>query len=198
MTKKLDMFDKSDKKNAKNLPKTAGVRVNDEIKAKQVRLIDENGDMIGVLPIQEALHMAKSNGLDLVEVNFDKETPVCKILDYGRYLYSLKKKKHDSKKKQKNTSMKELYIHIGIAEHDYQVKLKKLRALLEDKCKVKIGVKLRGRELAYSDKALILLNKFYDDLGGAEAAKIELNPKLEGNNAIVIFAPILSLSEKEA
>ncbi len=167
------------------------LKINEEIRAKEIRLIDESGEMIGIFQIKEAIDMAFNSGLDLVEINPESKPPVCKILDYGKYKYQQQKRKQETKKKQKVILLKELYIHLGIGEHDYQVKLKQLRAFLQDDCKVKIGVKFRGREIAYSKKGIELLNRFYDDLGREQGAKLDTSPRLEGNNAIVIFAPLV-------
>ncbi|MDR0484985.1 MAG: translation initiation factor IF-3 [Alphaproteobacteria bacterium] len=175
--------DKFDKKNSKDT-----TRINEAIKVPKVRLIDENGDMIGVLSTKEALEKAFEEGLDLVEVNPEGNPPVCKILDYHKYKYTLQK----SKKKQKVVPLKELYIHLNIAKGDYDVKLNQLKKFLEANSKVKIAVKIRGREMSYANKALELLNKFYEDIGKEEGAKLDVAPKVEGNNVVTIFSPLKS------
>jgi len=173
--------DKSDKKNNKDT-----TRINEAIKTPKVRLIDENGDMIGIFSIKEALDKAFEEGLDLVEVNPEGNPPVCKILDYHKYKYTLQK----TKKKQKVSLLKELYIHLNIAKGDYDVKLNQLKKFLETGSKVKIAVKIRGREMVYSGKALELLNKFYEDIGKEEGAKLDVAPKIEGNNVVTIMSPV--------
>ena len=167
------------------------LRINDEIRVKEIRLIDENGEMLGIYSIFDALQMASNNNLDLVEINPEAKPPVCKILDYGKYKYQQQKRKQETKKKQKVVLLKELYIHLGIGEHDYQVKFKQLKTFLQNECKVKIGVKFRGREIAYYQKGIELLYRFYNDLGKENGAKLDVAPKLEGNNAIVIFSPLV-------
>lgn len=176
--------DKFDKRNSKDT-----TRINEAIRAREVRLIDENGEAIGIFSTRDALAKAVEAGLDLVEVNPDINLPVCKILDYGRYKYEQQK----NKKKQKVVVLKEIQIHLNIGIGDYQTKLKQVKKFLEsDLNKVKLIVKLRGREMEYSHKALELLNKFYEDLGKEEGAKIDVAPKLEGYNAIVIFSPVVN------
>ncbi len=175
--------DKFDKKNSKDT-----TRINEAIRSREVRLIDENGESIGILSIKEALDKALEEGLDLVEVNPEGKPPVCKILDYYKYKYVLQK----NKKKQKIVLLKEIYIHLNIAEGDYQTKFRHVKKFLEDGSKVKVVVKLRGREKEYSHKAIELLNRFYDGLGKEEFAKMDTPPKLEGYNAVVIFSPIVS------
>jgi translation initiation factor IF-3 len=165
-------------------------RINESIRSREVRLIDAEGEMLGVMTIKDALQKAYDTGLDLVEISPEGNPPVCKLMDYGKYKFSQQKKKQEAKKKQKVIILKELYIHLNIAQHDYNVKLKKVIELLSGEYKVKIGVKLRGREMDYRDKALELLNRFYDDMGKENGAKLETSPKMEGNNAIVIFAPL--------
>lgn len=167
------------------------LRLNKDIKVKEVRLIDAEGEMLGLYSITDALNKASDEGLDLVEINPEARPPVCKIMDYGKYKYQQQKRKQETKKKQKVVLLKELYIHLGIGEHDYQVKLKQLKSFLQSEYKVKIGVKFRGREIAYSQKGIELLYKFYNDLGQDQGAKLDVPPKLEGNNAVVIFSPAL-------
>jgi translation initiation factor IF-3 len=166
------------------------VRTNESIRARELRVIDENGDMLGVMSLKEALERASDAGLDLVEINPESKPPVCKILNYGKYKYELQKKKQEAKKKQKVSVLKELYIHLAIAEHDYQVKFKQTKNFLAEGFKVKIGVKLRGREMAYSAKGIELLERFYNDLGRELGAKLDVAPKLEGNNVITMLSPL--------
>lgn len=173
--------DKFDKKNNKDT-----TRINEAIKAREVRLIDENGEAIGIFSTKDALDKAFEEGLDLVEVNPEGKPPVCKILDYYKYKFTLQK----NKKKQKVVLLKEIYIHINIAEGDFQTKVKHARKFLQDGSKVKVAVKLRGREMEYSHKALELLNRFFEELGGEEGAKVDLAPKMEGYNAILMLSPV--------
>lgn len=178
-----------DYKNKKNNNKDK-VNINGFIKAKEVRLIDADGEMLGIVSLAVALTKAKEQGLDLVEVNPESKPPVCKILDYGKYKYLQQKKKQEAKKKQKVVILKELYVHLGIAEHDYQVKLRHLKQFLADGHKVKVSVKFRGREKAYKDKGVLLINRFYGDLGNEEGVKLDVAPKIEDSNVFAIFAPL--------
>lgn len=164
--------------------------INENIKAKEVKLVDQDGEMLGVMSFKDALEKAKSASLDLVQIGPDSNLPVCKLLDYGKYLYTQQKKKQEAKKKQKIVLQKELYIHIAIAEHDYQVKLKQIHKFLKESAKVKLAVKLRGREFVYNKKAVDLLNRFLDDISKDIEIKIESPPKLEGNSVNVIFTSI--------
>ncbi|MFL1780465.1 Translation initiation factor IF-3 [Candidatus Hepatincolaceae symbiont of Richtersius coronifer] len=169
------------------------LRVNESIKTREVRVIDKDGEMLGVLPIAEALNIAFTAGLDLVEINPESKPPVCKILDYGRHKYSLQKKKKESKKKQVVATLKELQLNVGIHENDFNVKLEKLKEFLAKGLKVKIMVKLIGRQVNYPQDARDLLQKFYEGINGEAGGKIESGPKLEGhnnNNCVAIFAPV--------
>lgn len=123
-------------------------RVNKQIKAKEVRLIDENGKQIGIVPLQEALRIASEKGLDLVEVAPQANPPVCKILDYGKFLYELKKKEKEARKKQREHAIdvKDMMLSVRIDEHDLKVKLKHMREFLMDGDKVRVRIRFRGRE----------------------------------------------------
>jgi translation initiation factor IF-3 len=177
-------FNRNDN-NKKDLTKT-----NEDIRAKEVRLIDENGEMLGVMSSSEALNLAISKGLDLVEINPESKPPVCKIMDYGKFKYLAQKKKQEAKKKQKVTLLKELYVHLGIGIHDFNVKLKQIKLYISEEDKVKVAVKFRGREIDYAPKGLELLHKFYNECGGEQFAKFDTSPKIEGNNAVMILAPL--------
>lgn len=177
---------------ANNFSRTAvnnsnSTRTNDNISAREVRLLDENGEMLGVYPIEQALEMAYEASLDLVEISPDAKPPVCKIMDYGKHKYEMQKRKQEARKKQKIVVLKELQMHMNIAEHDYQVRLRKTQEFLANGNRVKIIIKLRGRERAHAEKAEEVLKRFYNDIGGEEKAKLEVGPKLEGNNAVLIF-----------
>ncbi len=186
----------SETNNTKNSNKVSNkdtVRINSNIKASSVRLITEGGAG-EVMTLQQALAKAAEQGLDLVEVSYNQETTVCKIMDYGKYRFDQQKRKKDANKKQKQAGkkhkLKELYIHLAIAEHDYQVRLRQLINFIEHGMRVKIAVKLRGREMAYAKKALSLLERFHTDIG-PDNVKLDVSPKMEGDNAVIIFAPVL-------
>lgn len=164
-----------------------GPRVNQEITSIKVRLVDENGNMVGVVTKNEALQMALKAGLDLVEVSPNAEPPVCKILDYGKYKYEQQKKKAEARKKQKVIEVKEIQMRPGIDENDFQVKLRAARRFLDDGNKVKISMRFRGREIAHHELGMQVLLRIRDEF--AETAKIELQPRLEGKQMIMVLAP---------
>lgn len=143
--------------------------------------------MAGVVTVQEGIRRAEAAGLDLVEVSPNAEPPVCKILNYGKYKYELQKKAAEAKKKQKVIEIKEIKIRPTIEDHDYGVKLKNAIRFLEDEDKVKVTLRLRGREMAHIDLAMQVLQRFKTDL--AEIAKVEQEPKLEGRQAVMMLVP---------
>ncbi len=169
-----------------------GPRVNEQIRIPKIRLIDETGEMVGVVTVAEGLRRAEAAGLDLVEVSPGAEPPVCKILNYGKYKYEMQKKANEARKKQKVIEVKEIKIRPTIGDHDYEVKLKAAKRFLEDEDKVKVTLRLRGRELAHVDLALQVLHRFKADL--AEFAKVEQEPKMEGKQAIMMLVPAKSSS----
>ncbi len=151
--------------------------INNEIRASEVRLIDENKEQVGVVPLTKALQTAREKGLDLVAISPDAKPPVCRLLDYGKYLYSLQKKAHEAQKLQRKTHVKEIKFTPVIGEHDIEVKLKKIRQFLEDGNKVKLTIWLRGRQKRrpellgqMTDKVLELVSEF---------SEIESPPKRE-------------------
>ena len=164
-----------------------GPRINDSIKVKEVRLVDHEGNMQGVVPIEEALSMAEEAGLDLVEVSPNAEPPVCKILDYGKYKYEQQKKAAEARKKQKTVDVKEVKIRPGIEEHDYNVKMRNARRFLESGDKVKVTMRFRGREMAHQDIGMDLLKRMVEEL--ADVGKPELQPKMEGRQMIMVLGP---------
>lgn len=164
-----------------------GPRVNEQIRVPKIRLVDENGEMVGVVTVQEGLRRADAAGLDLVEVSPNAEPPVCKILNYGKYKYEMQKKANEARKKQKVTEVKELKIRPGIEQHDYDVKLRAAKKFLENEDKVKFTLRLRGREMAHIDLALQVLTRLKADL--VEFAKVEQEPKMEGKQAIMMLVP---------
>ena len=169
-----------------------GPRINEDITAEEVRLVDHEGNMKGVVSLQEALDLADEAGLDLVEVSPNAEPPVCKILDYGKYKYEQQKKANEARKKQKTVEIKELKIRPGIEEHDYGVKFRNAQRFLEAGNKVKITMRFRGREMAHQEIGLELLERMRDELG--ELATVELEPKREGRQIIMVLASTRSPS----
>lgn len=143
--------------------------------------------MIGVVTVPEGLRRAEEAGLDLVEISPNAEPPVCKILNYGKFKYEQQKKANEAKKKQKVVEIKEIKIRPGIEQHDYEVKLKAARKFLEGEDKVKVTLRLRGREMAHQDLAMQVLTRFKGDL--LDIAKVELEPKMEGKQAVMMMIP---------
>lgn len=157
------------------------------IRVPQVRLINENGDMLGVMSPAEALKHAEAAGLDLVEVSPNATPPVCKILDFGKYRYELQKKAKEAKKKQKVIEIKEIKLRPGIDTNDYNIKLKNILRFLEEGDKVKITLRFRGREMSHADIGMDVLNRMKADT--AAYAKIEQEAKTEGRQVVMILAP---------
>lgn len=168
-------------------PSRDGPRVNEEITALSVRLVDENGEMIGVVPLRDALIRAAEAGLDLVEVAATASPPVCKILDYGKFKYEEQKKKNEARKKQKIIEVKEIKLRPTIDENDYQVKMRAMLRFLEEGDKVKVTLRFRGRELAHQDLGMRVLVRVRDEL--EELAKVEQMPRMEGRQMIMVLAP---------
>lgn len=152
-----------------------------------MRLVDQNGEMHGVVPTKDALRMAEEAGLDLVEVSPGAEPPVCKILDYGKYKYEQQKKANEARKKQKTVDVKEIKLRPGIEKHDYEVKLRNAKRFLEDGDKVKVTLRFRGREMAHQDIGLGVMQKMKEDL--AELAKVDMEAKIEGRQAVMVLSP---------
>ncbi len=150
-------------------------------------VIDETGEKRGVLPLEEALDLAADAGLDLVEVSPTAKPPVCKILDYGKFKYQAQKKAAEARKKQKNVEVKEIKMRPSIDTHDYDVKMRALKKFLGEGNKVKVTIRFRGREMAHTNLGRELLTRVRDELG--EDVKIELMPKMEGRQMVMIIAP---------
>ena len=160
--------------------------INDEIEASEVRLINAAGEQVGIVSLQEAKDSAADSGLDLV-LMADSEPPVCKVMDYGKYVFEAKKAQAASRKKQKQTQVKEIKFRPGTEEGDYQVKLRNLIRFLEDGDKVKITVRFRGREMSHQEIGMQLLNRVEKDL--TEHGNVEQRPKMEGRQMVMILAP---------
>jgi translation initiation factor IF-3 len=163
-------------------------RINRMIEAHEVRLVDENGGMVGVVPIREALERADEAGLDLVEVSPTASPPVCKILDYGKFKYESQKKAAQARKRQRVIEVKEIKMRPGIDDNDYGIKMKKVREFLDEGDKVKVTMRFRGREMAHQEIAVGILNKVREQM--ADLAKVEQFPKLEGRQMVMVMAPL--------
>lgn len=170
--------------------KDDGTRINEQINAAEVRVVDADGEMRGVMPVADALKLAEDAGLDLVEVSPNAEPPVCKVLDYGKYKYEQQKKASEARKKQKTVDVKEVKIRPGIEEHDYQVKLRNARKFLENGDKVKVTMRFRGREMAHQEIGFDLLKRMVEEL--SDVGKVDLQPKMEGRQIIMVMSSEVS------
>ena len=161
--------------------------INEEIKDKEVRLIDDDGSMLGIISSKDAQKMALTKNLDLVKIAPQAAPPVCKIMDYGKYMFELSKKEKEARKNQKIISIKELWLKPSIEEHDFDFKVKNAYKFLKDGDKVKVNLRFRGREMHYTSLGQEVLTRF------AEAVKdvgiMEKRPKLEGRSMIMILNP---------
>jgi len=169
------------------IAKEKQLRVNNDITASQVRLIDVDGNQVGVVSLEDAKQSAADAGYDLVEISPNAEPPVCRVMDYGKYRYEESKKKAAAKKKQKQMEIKEVKFRPGTDEGDYEVKLRNLRRFLEDGDKCKVTMRFRGREMAHQELGLELLEQVEEDL--AEIGTVEQRPKLEGRQMVMVVAP---------
>ncbi|MEC6997302.1 MAG: translation initiation factor IF-3 [Pseudomonadota bacterium] len=170
-----------------NSQASAGPRINKEIFIDPVRLIDNNGKMVGVVKLQKALAMAEDIGLDLVEVSPNAKPPVCKILDHGKFKFEAQKKAAKAKKKQKVIDIKELKFRPNIDLNDFNIKIKSIKKFLGAGDKVKISLRYRGREMAHRDLGIKVLERVKEET--KEISKVELAPKLEGRQAVMILTP---------
>ncbi len=161
--------------------------INEEIRDKEARVIDSDGSMLGVMPVKDAQKLATTKNLDLVKIAPQATPPVCKIMDYGKYMFELAKKEKEARKNQKIVSIKEVWIKPTIEDHDFGFKAKNAYKFLQDGDKVKVSVRFRGREMNYTSLGEQVLNKFADAV--AEVGIVERKPKLEGRSMIMILNP---------
>ena len=168
-------------------PQREGPRANDRITAERVRLVDHNGSMIGVLPLDEALERAEEAGLDLVEVSPTADPPVCKILDYGKFKYDAQKRAAEARKKKKTNDIQEVKMRPGIDAHDYGVKMRNITKFLDAGDKVKVTLRFRGREMAHQDLGVKVLERVKEELEAI--GKVEQFPKMEGRQMTMVLAP---------
>ncbi len=166
---------------------TKKLAINEDIRARQVRLIDQEGTQLGIVPIEEARKTAETAGLDLVEIAADAEPVVCKIMDYGRHIFDAKKQKNAAKKKQKTIQVKEVKFRPGTEEGDYQVKLRNLIRFLEHGDKGKVTLRFRGREMAHQEIGMELIKRIEADL--EPLAVVEQYAKMEGRQLTMVLAP---------
>jgi len=168
-------------------PPMNGPRYNDFINVPKVRVIDENGENLGVMLTREAIEQAAEVGLDLVEVSPNADPPVCKFLDIGKYKYEAQKKANIARKTQKTQEIKEIKMRPNIDDHDYDTKMKKVFDFIEEGDKVKVTLRFRGREMAHQQLGMQLLQRVAEQTG--EVAKVESYPRLEGRQMLMVLAP---------
>ena len=168
-------------------PEKGGPRVNRDIRALQVQLIDAEGKNVGAVDIAEGLRLAEEAGLDLVEIVPNATPPVCKILDFGKFRFLEQKKSSEQRKRQKIVEIKEIKLRPGIDDHDYEVKMRSVRRFFEEGDKVKVTLRFRGREMAHQHLGIELLNRIQKDT--EIFAKMEQWPKIEGRQMMMVLAP---------
>jgi translation initiation factor IF-3 len=171
------------------------IRMNERIRAREVRVIDDEGQQIGVMPPFEALKKAREKGLDLVEISPTANPPVCRIMDYGKFLYEQEKKERAAKKKQKVITVKEVKFSVNVDEHDYEFKKNNVIRFLGEGDKVKASLRFRGREMAHTNLGRSVLDRLVRDVG--ERGIVEFRPRMEGNTMHVILAPSKTKAESQ-
>jgi len=168
-------------------PTMTGPRYNQFIQAPKVRVIDENGENLGVMYTREAFEQAQEVGLDLVEISPNADPPVAKFLDIGRFKYEAQKRANEQRKRQKTQEIKEIKMRPNIDDHDYQVKMKKVFEFLDEGDKVKLTLRFRGREMAHNQLGMAVLQRVAEDTEAV--AKVEQHPRLEGRQMLMVIAP---------
>lgn len=171
-----------------NIAANNELRLNDEITGREVRLIDQDGEQAGVVPLVQARQMAAEAELDLVEISPNAKPPVCRIMDYGKFRFDQAKKQQEARKKQKQIQVKEVKFRPGTDEGDYQVKLRNLIRFLTEGDKAKVTLRFRGREMAHQDLGMNLLKRVETDL--APHGAVEQRPRMEGRQMVMTIAPI--------
>jgi translation initiation factor IF-3 len=164
-----------------------GPRINEDIRVREVHLIDKDGANLGTVPIADALAKAQEAGLDLVEISPNANPPIVKLLDFGKYKYQEQKKQGEARKKQKVVEVKEIKFRPMIDDHDYQVKMRSMERFFEEGDKVKVTLRFRGREMAHMELGTRLLNRVKDDT--LKLAKVESEPRVEGRQMVMVLAP---------
>ena len=168
-------------------PSRDGPRVNEDIRSAQVRLIDQDGEMQGVMTAREAVQRAYAVGLDLLEISPNADPPVVKILDFGKFKYEQQKKKNEAKKKQKVIEIKEIKVRPNIDENDYQVKLRAMKSFIEEGDKVKVTLRFRGREMAHQEIGVRVLERIRTDMD--VQTKVEQMPRMENRQMVMVLTP---------
>ena len=163
------------------------MRINEEIRAREVRVIANGGEQLGIMSSRDALKLALENHLDLVEIAPTAKPPVCRIMDYGKYRYEQQKREKEARKKQKTFDIKEVKLRPGIEDHDFNVKYKNAVRFLEDGDKVKVTLRFRGREMGHPELGADIMKRFAESL--ADTANVDKPAKLEGRNMLMFLAP---------
>ena len=168
-------------------PTRDGPRVNEEIRVPQVRLIDQDGEMQGVMSARDAMNRAFAIGLDLLEISPNADPPVVKILDYGKFKYEQQKKKNEARKRQKVIEIKEIKVRPNIDENDYQVKMRAMKSFIEEGDKVKVTLRFRGREMAHQEIGIRVLERIRTEMD--VSSKVEQMPRMENRQMVMVLAP---------
>ncbi|SMN10962.1 Translation initiation factor 3 [uncultured Candidatus Thioglobus sp.] len=170
-----------------NIAVEKNIRLNEEITAPKIRVIDQAGEQVGIIMLSDALSMAEKVELDLVEIVPTEDPPVCRIMDYGKFVFAQSKKKNSAKKKQKQIQTKEIKIRPGTDHGDYQIKLRNIKRFLQQGDKVKVTLRFRGREIAHQGLGVQMLDRIKGDV--AELAEVEQLPKMEGRQMVMVIMP---------
>ena len=166
---------------------TENQMINEAIKFANVRLIDADGEMVGVVPIEEARQKAEEAGLDLVCISPNPDNPVCRVMDYNKFIFEKKKREKDAKKNQKETELKEIGLKLNTDVHDIEVKRKAVVKFLSNGNRVKVNIRFRGREMAFQNKGFEVMEKFAE--GVSEYGSVDRPPKIEGRNMVMYLSP---------
>ena len=172
------------------------LRINEEIRIREVRVTGANGEQLGIMQTKDALKLAEDQHLDLVEVAPKARPPVCRIMDFGKYRYEQQKRDKEARKKQKVITIKEVKLRPNIEQHDFDVKLKNAQRFIEEGNKVKVTVMFRGRELSHPELGTVILNKMSEALG--DTVSVERTAKLEGKNMTMILSPKMQKAKKSS
>ncbi|MCB9158441.1 MAG: translation initiation factor IF-3 [Caldilineaceae bacterium] len=164
-----------------------GTRVNDQIRAREIRVISATGEQLGIMPVAQALQLAEEQDLDLVEVAPNATPPVCRMMDYGKYLYEKQKRERESRKAQKQIEIKEVRLRPKTDEHDIQVVLTKIRKFAKEGAKIRVRIRFRGREIAHPEVARDLMKRVAEEV--ADVVAVEAFPSLDGRSMIMVLAP---------
>lgn len=164
------------------------ININDRVRAREVRLINEDGKQLGIVATNEAIRLAREKGLDLVEVSPKTNPPVCKIMDYGKYKYQIAKKAQEAKKKQSVIQLKEMKFGLKIEEHDLIFKMKHIHGFLDEGFKVKVIIMFRGREVLHVNMGEKLAQRITESL--KDVGELEQKPRFDGRNIVMVFAPL--------